>query len=100
MENNTACDFTAAVHISGVPRRCLVDTGAAVSILSKAVWNKVEEDRLQLQERKSHSLVGIDGVPLELDGSTRVELDFGGLQKVFPIEVQVAESIPIDVILG
>lgn len=88
------------MRINGVRERYLVDTGAAVSTLSKAIWDKMEEDKPQLRERKSHNLVGIDGVPLELNGSTRVEVKFDGLEKIFPVEVQVAESIPIDVILG
>ena len=101
VEDGTVCDFTAAVLVNEVPGRCMVDTGAAASILSRAMWNRVKvEDKLKLQEGKSNTVVGITGVPLELVGSTEIELEFVGLEKIFSVEVQVAESIPVDIIVG
>jgi hypothetical protein len=48
----------------------------------------------------SHKLVRVQGVHLQLRGSTRVRLEINGVQKVFLVDVQVVKSVTNDVILG
>lgn len=69
--------------------------------MSLSLWEKIKATGEQLSPAGvNHRLVRVQGVPLQLCGSTRVQLQIDGLQKVYPVEVLVAKSITSDVILG
>ena len=94
-------DFTLQVCVSGTPASCLVDTGAVVSLISKDLWDSLRNTNqlLPLQGVK-HKLVGVQGVPLKLYGAASVDITFGGVEKLYPADVLVADSLTTDVILG
>ena len=72
-----------------------------MSLISESLWERIKETGEQLsQTRFSHRLVGVQGAPLQLCGSTKVQLEISELQKVFPVEVLVVKVITNDVILG
>jgi len=50
--------------------------------------------------RPDHELVGVQGAPLKLLGASKVEVTFHGLERKFLTDVQVAESITTEFILG
>jgi len=94
---------TADYHLHGavneVAAKFLVDTGAAVSLLNKSVWDKISRDGgLQLETGITQKLVGVQGSPLELCGTTQVEMTLSG--ESFNMVLLVADSITTDVILG
>ena len=69
-EQNTS-NYTIQVHINGISASCLVDTGAAVSLISKELWSKVKKANGQNNlDETSHNLVGVQGAPLKLYGAT------------------------------
>ena len=95
-------DFGLEACINRVrTRSCLVDTGAAVSLISDQFWGRVKGKDEQVSSTGfNHKLVCVQGAPLQLCGSTRVRLEIDGLQKVFFVDVRVVKSLTNDVILG
>lgn len=94
-------DYKIHIHVNNTRASCLVDTGAAVSLISKELWDKMKETGRQPPlDGPDHNLVGVQGVPLKLYGACTVEVMFGGIETTFSMHVQVADSITTDVILG
>ena len=90
-------EFVLNGQINGVSVSILVDTGAAATVLSKDVWDLVNTDGAEL-EPVGVGLVGVQGSPLQLHGSTQQQLCVQG--DVFPVKMIVADSVMTDVILG
>ena len=98
--SNTS-DFTLQVCVSGTPASCLVDTGAVVSLVSKELWDTLQNtNELQPLQGAKQKLVGVQGAPLKLYGTSTVNVTFGGVEQSYPVDVLVADSITTDVILG
>ena len=96
--NQPISDYDLSLHVNDTPASCLVDTGAAVSLISKQLWDRLEQrPTLGRADRK---LVGVQGVPLKVCGATRVSLKFGDADTTHPAEVHVVDGITSDVILG
>ena len=76
----------------------LVDTGAVATVLSKAMWDRAKEQGAQLQSITDRRLVGVQGTPLHLHGSTHIQLELP--PETFRVSVIVAETPTADVILG
>ena len=94
-------DFGLEVYINHTRASCLVDTGAAMSLISERLWDRTKKAGEQLsQTGTNHKLVGVQGLPLPLCGATQVSLQIPGMGKTFPVEMLVAKSITTDVILG
>ena len=99
--SSSTTDFGLEAHINHVRASCLVDTGASVSLISENIWERIKGAGYELsQDGFGHRLVGVQGVPLQLCGSTRIPLQIDGLHKVFPVEMLVAKELTNDVILG
>lgn len=58
--------------VNDVPASVLIDTGAAMSVLNKALWDKAKGSRSELQGVQGKKLVSVQGKPLQLYGSTCV----------------------------
>ena len=76
----------------------LVDTGAVATVLSKAMWDRAKEQGAQLQSITDWRLVGVQGTPLHLLGSTHIQLELS--LETFRVNVIVTETPSADVILG
>ena len=94
-------DFGLEVYINHTRASCLVDTGAAMSLISERLWDRTKKTGEQLSQTGiNHKLVGVQGLPLPLCGAIQVSLQIPGMGKTFPVEMLVAKSITTDVILG
>ena len=92
-------EFVLNGQINEINVRILVDTGAAVTVLSQKVWDEIKMGGAQLEPvTAGTSLVGVQGSPLHLYGTTQQQLCFQG--ELFSVEMIVADSIMSDVILG
>ena len=91
--------FVLNGQINGVTVSILVDTGAAATVLSKEVWDRVNTTGAELDPVGAGvGLVGVQGSPLHLHGSTQQQLQLQG--ESFPVKMIVADALMSDVILG
>ena len=85
-------------HVNGIPTKILIDTGAAATVLAKEVWEKASPYGSKLLNTVGKKLVGIQGIPLQLHGTTTVQVNLQN--EVFSTKVIVADQIATDLILG
>ena len=85
-------------RVSGVQASFVVDTGAAVTLLDKTLWDKVNNAGQALSTWTGPPLVGVEGTRLETWGTTTIEITFSG--ETFKFPVLVASSLTADAILG
>ena len=84
--------------VNGVSVIILVDMGAAITVPSKDMWDRSKEGGAQLQGIADRKLVGMQGTPLHLHGSARIQLELP--PEKFWISVIVADIPTADMILG
>ena len=84
-------------EVNRMPVNILVDTGAAATVLSEIMWDRINNSRAQLQSSTEWRLVGVQGTLLHLHGSTQVELELP--PEKFPVDMIVSDT-SADVILG
>ena len=76
----------------------MIDTGAAVTLLDKTLWDKVNTTGQVLSTWTGPPLVGVECTRLETWGTTTAEITFAG--ETFQFPVLVASSLTADAILG
>ena len=76
----------------------MVDTGAAATVLSKSMWDHAKEPKTKLQGAGEQKLVGVQGTPLQLHGTTHMSLELP--PEKFWVDVIVADTPTANVILG
>ena len=95
---NNVFSYTLACEVYGTPVSFLIDTGAGVCLLKDEVWNRVKPNGSVLKPLKVHGLVGVDGVPIKVQGSATISLSIAG-QK-FNHDFVIANQITTDAIIG
>lgn len=75
----------------------MLDTGAAVSLLDINVWNSVKGETT-LSPWDCPGLVGVAGTPLQVNGTTELQVNFGGGR--YLMNVIMADSLRTEAILG
>ena len=82
--------------INGHATNFLVDTGAAVTLISKKLWCESTNERVyQLDNRR---LTGVDGTPLKVEGWASTQLTIG--PETVQHQVCVVDGLTTDSILG
>ena len=76
----------------------LIDTGAGVCLIKTQVWERVKSKADTLEPDTSHRLVGVDGIPIKVQGFTTVQLTIAGAK--FRHKFIIADQITADAILG
>ena len=97
---SVSCDSNYILEglVNGVPANMLADTGAAVTVMSKEFWDRAKLGTVHLEETVGKKLVGVQETPLELHGTSQVEIELQG--EKFTAKVIVAGSLTTDIILG
>ena len=95
---NNVSSYTLTCKVYGTPVSFLIDTGAGVCLLKDEVWNKVKPEGSILKPLKVHGLVGVDGIPIKVQGSATINLSIAG--KTFNHDFIIANQITTDAILG
>ena len=83
--------------VNGTRAEFLVDTGAAVTLVRKEVW-ECTKGRQQLEPWHGQKLVGVNGLPVTTYGSVKVELKVDG--NTFHHQAIITDVTTTDVILG
>ena len=76
----------------------LIDTGAAATIVSCDVWEKIRSSGAVQITATGNKLVGVQGTPLQLNGTTHIDIEL--CCEKFSSDVIVADSLASDIILG
>ena len=92
------CNFVVSGTVDGIATTFLVDTGAAVSLLRKDIWDKLLRDSSSLTPWTGSPLVGVAGNPLEVWGSAVVDIAMAG--EVFRSTIVVTSAMTTEAILG
>ena len=84
--------------IYGRPVSFLVDTGVGVSLLNKALWDKISRVDKELNPVVSHCIMGVDGMPIKVHGSVSIPITING--EDYKHKFIVAEQLINEAILG
>ena len=87
-----------AATINNVPVTFLLDTGSALTILRKSIWDRCKQPDDKLEPWNQQSLVGAEGTTLRVYGSTCVQWEVDG--KEFSHNVAVVDPLTTEAILG
>ena len=91
-------DFVVQGSVYKVPAKFLIDTGAAVTVISSQFWERSRPEGAELTDPPRRRLVSVQGDPLQLQGTAKITMSLGGI--VFHAEAVVADSLTTDVIVG
>jgi hypothetical protein len=82
--------------MNNCPTKFLIDTGAAVTLMFEELWN--QSGRKELSPLSTKMLVGVDGSPLDVEGSAVVGLSLG--TERFHHEIIVVKGLTTRAIIG
>ena len=88
---NPSSSFSVAATINNVPVTFLLDTGSALTILRKSIWDRCKQPDDKLEPWNQQSLVGAEGTTLRVYGSTCVQWEVDG--KEFSHNVAVVDPL-------
>jgi len=95
---NNVSSYTLLCTVNNLPVSFLIDTGAGVCLLKSEVWERVKSVANKLEPIIAHRIVGVDGIPIKIQGSATVQLTIAGVE--FRHRFIVADQITADAILG
>ena len=95
---DTESDYIVEGRVNGYPVNILIDTDAAASIVSSHVWEKIRSPGAELRTATGKNLVGVQGTPLQLNGTTRINIEL--CSKKFSSDIIMADSLTADIILA
>ena len=93
-----AASFRAVGFVYGCPVSFLLDTGSAVTLIRKDVWQSLGARGAALKPWTGHRLVGVGGEELPVQGCITTTLNLAG--KDFSVRVAVVDSLSVEAILG
>ena len=64
-------------HCNQLPITFIVDTGAAVTLLSRGLWDKMNEAGAELTPWQGNLFVGVDGTPPQIHGASLLKVWLG-----------------------
>ena len=100
MSTGSTTDHSLQGTIKGISAQFLVDNGAAASLLSKQVWNKITKSQdVSLEPVIGKNLIGVDGSPLTIIGAAYVQVTFE-LQQFNVCFLVADSSLTTEAILG
>ena len=85
-------------QVDGTPTAFILDTGAAVTLLRRDLWDRGKQPPSTLEPWSGPKLVGANGTPIRVIGTATVNLTMA--HKTFPIQVVVAEPLTAEAIMG
>ena len=77
---NNVSSYTLSCTINNFPVSFLIDTGAGVCLLKSEVWEHVMSEANKLEPIMAHRIVGVDGIPIKVQGSATIQLTIAGVK--------------------
>ena len=90
--------FQVQGMINSKPVLFMVDTGAAVSLISLNCWHEIGESENELDKHRNPMLMGVDGSTLQMAETIKLQVHLEG--RVFVMSVVVIESLQTAAIMG
>lgn len=86
--------------VNGTPISFLVDTGSAVTLVRKDIWDQLQSsaEPQPLQRWSEYSLVGANGTPLDVYGHTMADISIEG--QAYQADIVVVSPLTTEAILG
>ena len=109
LDNTSACSFSLSVNPAGshfvsavvmeMQLKFMVDTGAAVSLLSSRIWSTLGGEKVvQLSPWGGKQIIGVIGSPLMVLGVCTLDLRFTDI--VIQTDFVVVDSLAVEAIIG
>ena len=90
-------------HVEGTPINFLIDTGATVTVLSFAAFERIPSSRRPALQRTNTKVSGVGGSSLDIAGMAEMTLVFEGvpiIHKVIVIDIQMDAILGQDIMLS
>ena len=91
-------DFVVCGSVNGSSAKFLIDTGAAVTVISAQLWEAAKQADDSLNPIPSKKLLNVSGDALQLKGMAAIQVKIAGLE--FNVNAVVVQSLAIDAVLG
>ena len=91
-------DFVVYGSVNGSSAQFLVDTGAAVTVISAQLWETAKQAEDLLDPMPTQKLLNVSGDALQLKGVAAIHVKIAGLE--FSTNAVVVHSLAVDAILG
>ena len=96
---NPVLSYFVTAYVQGVPIQLIVDTGAAVSLLGKDVWNMLSRtSNCTLEQWSGGRLVGVEGSSVPVHGVTTMDIQLQG--QMVSIDFVVVEMLKVESLMG
>ena len=96
---NPVLSYFVTAYVQGVPIQLMVDTGAAVSLLGKDVWNMLSRtSNCTLEQWSGGQLVGVEGSSVPVHGVTTMDIQLQG--QMVSIDFVVVEMLKVESLMG
>eukprot|EP00731_Ephydatia_muelleri_P021521 Em0014g112a len=97
---NSGVSYRIRGVIGAVGVDFVIDTGAAVSLVRRDVWEQIVKGdcTLVLEQWAGRRLVGVNGAPLSVSGCKKVDIFLNGMP--FKVMCVVTDDIMVEAILG
>ena len=84
-------------QVEGIPINFLVDTGAAVTVMSTAAYERIPPNRRPALRQTHTTISGVGGTSVDVAGSSEMTLVFDGIPVIHEV---IIVGIAMDAILG
>ena len=84
-------------QVEGIPINFLVDTGAAVTVMSSAAYERIPPNRRPALRQTHTTISGVGGTSVDVAGSSEMTLVFDGIPVIHEV---IIVGIAMDAILG
>ena len=96
---NPVLSYFVTAYVQGVPIQLMVDTGAAVNLLGKDVWNMLSRtSNCTLEQWFRGRLVGVEGSSVPVHGMTSMDIQLQG--QMVSIDFVVVEMLKVESLMG
>ena len=95
---NPVSAYSVSGQINGHEIYLVVDTGAAVTLMRKSLWDRVKPQESRLLPWAGGELTGVEGTTLQVQGTAKVSVQIS--EHSFQVEFVIVDGLSEEAILG